>query len=84
MSSHSQCPKCGIYGGATAAHVCLPNYVELPRYTDEDIAIEREARLLGIHPFELVRRRHAEKKEAERLAAEAERDALCEKWGMTP
>jgi hypothetical protein len=81
----SQCPKCGIYGGATAAHECLPsNYVELERVTDEDIAIEREARLLGIHPFELVRRRHAEKKEAERLAAQAELDVLCDKWGMTP
>jgi hypothetical protein len=81
----SECPDCGMVGGATAAHVCgAPNYVEVQRVTDEDIAIEREARLLGIHPFELVRRRHAEKKEAERLAAQAELDVLCDKWGMTP
>lgn len=81
----TECPYCGIYGGATAAHECLPkSYVEIERVTDEDIAIEREARRLGIHPFELVRRRHAELKEAERRAAEAERDVLCAKWGMTP
>ena len=90
----SQC-DCGLYGGASDRtgrrlpnHVCSanpPGYVELDRYPDEaEIEIEREAKRLGIHPFELIRRRHEEKKEAERLAAEAQRDALSEKWGMTP
>jgi hypothetical protein len=79
----SQCPKCGIYGGATAAHECLPsNYVELERVTDEDIAIEREARLLGIHPFELVRRRHAEKKEVEQRQCDAQLDEFNARYGF--
>lgn len=72
----SQCPKCGIYGGATAAHECLPaNYVELERVTDEDIAIEREARLLGIHPYELVQRRRKEAGQRHRDAQLAEFNA---------
>lgn len=80
MSSHSQCPKCGIYGGMTAAHECLPsNYVELPRVTDEDIEIEREARRLGIHPFELVHRR---RKEAEQRQRDAQLSEFNERYGF--
>lgn len=59
------CPKCGIPGGERAAHLCgdpLPNgYVELDRPTDVDIAIEVEAKRLGVHPKVLALRRQAER-----------------------
>lgn len=80
-----RCEFCERPDSQGKPHECVPRgYVELPRTTDEDIAIEAEARRLGIHPFVLVRQRHAEQKERERIAAEARLHALCAEWGMTP
>ena len=79
------CERCGIIDGDDKAHECLPNrYAELERITDEERAIEVEARLRGIHPYELIRERHQAQKDADRAAAEAQRDALCAVWGMSP
>ena len=67
----SQCPRCGIWGGATAAHECLPhNYVELPPLSSTEQVERRKSRFELNEEARQVGIEWARKQEQERTARE--------------